>query len=152
LATVPLLRVVGANSDHDDLDRATDDLVRTIRNAGQPDVRTVRPSSSNAQRSAEFLWVAVPLLVASRPILLKLIDVVGKWAVANRRTVRIKIGDAELDVEGGSARAQSETLDRFLEALGYAKADSPAVGSGPTARLGESVSEPDTEGSDATGH
>lgn len=152
MTTVPLLRVVGANSDHDDLNRATDDLVRTIRNAGQPDVRTVRPNSSNAQRSAEFLWVAVPLLAASRPVLLKLIDVVGKWAVANRRVVRIKIGDAELDVEGGSAAAQSATLDRFLEALGYAKADGPAIGGGSAVRLGESASEPDAEGTGATGH
>lgn len=151
MPTVSLLRVLGASSDLDDLERATDNLVRTIRDAGHPDVRTERPSPSNGQRNAEFLWVAVPLLVASRPVLLRLIDVVGKWAVANRRVVRIKIGDAELDVEGGSAGAQSATLDRFLEALGYAKANRPAIGHDPAARLAESASEPNAEGAEVTG-
>lgn len=151
MPTVSLLRVLGTNSDHDDLERATDDLVHAIRDAGHPDVRTERPGPSNGQRNAGFLWVAVPLLVASPPVLLNLIDVVGKWAVANRRVIRIKIGGAELDVEGGSAGAQSATLDRFLEALGHAEGDGPAIGGGPAQRLAESVSEPRAEGAETTG-
>ena len=137
MPTVPLLRVLGANSDHDDLERATDDLVRTLKNAGHADAGTMRPRPADGQRGADFLLAAVPLLVASRPVLVAMIDSVGKWAVANRRVVRIKIGDAELDVEGGTAKEQSAALDRFLDTLGYAEADHPAEGNGPADAVAE---------------
>ena len=137
MPTVPLLRVLGANSDHDDLERVTDDLVRTLKNAGHADARTMRPRPPDGQRSADFLLAAVPLLVASRPVLVAMIDSVAKWAVANRRVVRIKIGDAELDVEGGTAKEQSAALDRFLDTLGYAEADHPAEGNAPADAVAE---------------
>lgn len=150
MPTVPLLRVLGANSDVDDLERATDDLVHSIRDAGIPDVGVAPPSPSRGHRSGDFLWVALPLVAVSRPVLVTLLNVIGKWAVANRRVVRVKIGDAELDVEGGSAKAQSAALNRFLENLGYAEADRPAVGHKP-ARPSQPVPGQDAEDTEAAG-
>jgi hypothetical protein len=147
LPTVSLLRVLGANSDHDDLERATDDLVRTLKKAGHADARIMRPRPPDGQRGADFLLAAVPLLLASRPVLVAMVDSVAKWAVANRRVVRIKIGDAELEVEGGTAKEQAAARDRFLDTLGYAAADHPAAGNGP----GGGVAELNAQDSEAAG-